>query len=93
MNPATMQQQDSSIMRPIIFTLIVHGTILFTIHTLYLIYVYRAVQCTVQCAYRKNYLCTYDLYGPCVMFLMRADTLRGQVGGGWALEMESFWAL
>jgi hypothetical protein len=30
---------------------------------------------------------------PCVMFLMRADTLRGQVGGGWALEMENFWAL
>ncbi len=27
---------------------------------------------------------------PFVMFLMRADTLRGQVGGGWALEMESF---
>ncbi len=27
---------------------------------------------------------------PCVMFLMWADTLRGQVGGGWALEMESF---
>jgi hypothetical protein len=27
---------------------------------------------------------------PCVMFLMRADTLRGQVGGGLALEMESF---
>jgi hypothetical protein len=26
----------------------------------------------------------------CIMFLMRADTLRGQVGGGWALEMESF---
>jgi hypothetical protein len=24
------------------------------------------------------------------MFLLRADTLRGQVGGGWALEMESF---
>ncbi len=24
------------------------------------------------------------------MFLMRADTLRGQVAGGWALEMESF---
>ncbi len=24
------------------------------------------------------------------MFLMRADTLRGQVGGDWALEMESF---
>jgi hypothetical protein len=27
---------------------------------------------------------------PCVRFLMWADTLRGQVGGGWALEMESF---
>jgi hypothetical protein len=24
------------------------------------------------------------------MFLMRADTLRGQVGGSWALEIESF---
>jgi hypothetical protein len=31
-----------------------------------------------------NYLCTYDLYGPVrnVLFLMRADTLRGEVGGG-----------
>ncbi len=27
---------------------------------------------------------------PCVMFLIRADTLRGQVGGGWALEIVSF---
>jgi hypothetical protein len=27
---------------------------------------------------------------PCLMFLMRADTLRGQVGGGWALEISSF---
>ncbi len=27
---------------------------------------------------------------PCVMFLMRAETLCGQVGGGLALEMESF---
>jgi hypothetical protein len=26
----------------------------------------------------------------CVMFLMRADTLRGQVGLGWALEFWSF---
>jgi hypothetical protein len=26
---------------------------------------------------------------PCVTFLMRADTLRGKVGGGWALEIES----
>ncbi len=29
----------------------------------------------------------------CVMFLMRADTLFGQVGGGWALEIESFLGL
>jgi hypothetical protein len=29
----------------------------------------------------------------CVMFLMRADTLRRQVGGDWALDIESFWAL
>ncbi len=27
----------------------------------------------------------------CVMFLMQADTLHGQVGGGWALEKENFW--
>ena len=27
---------------------------------------------------------------PCVMFFMRADPLRGQVGGGWALEIETF---
>jgi hypothetical protein len=25
-----------------------------------------------------------------VMLLMRADTLQGQVGGGWALEIETF---
>jgi hypothetical protein len=29
---------------------------------------------------------------PCVMYLLRADTLRGQVGEGLALEIESFWA-
>jgi hypothetical protein len=27
---------------------------------------------------------------PYVMFLMSADPLRGQVGGGWALEIETF---
>jgi hypothetical protein len=34
----------------------------------------------------------YDLYGPVctVMFLMRADPLRGQAGGGWALEIDTF---
>jgi hypothetical protein len=30
---------------------------------------------------------------PYVMFLMSADPLRGQVGGGWALEFETFGAL
>jgi hypothetical protein len=45
-----------------------------------------------------NYGCRkkIDIYAPmiytalCIMFLMRADTLRGDVGGGWALEMQSF---
>ncbi len=32
----------------------------------------------------------YDWNGPYVMFLMRADPLRGQVGEGWALEVETF---
>ncbi len=27
---------------------------------------------------------------PCIMFWMRAYPLQGQVGGGWALEIESF---
>jgi hypothetical protein len=27
---------------------------------------------------------------PCVKFLMRVDPLRGEVGGGWALEIETF---
>jgi hypothetical protein len=27
---------------------------------------------------------------PSVMYLMRADPLQVQVGGGWALEIESF---
>ncbi len=27
---------------------------------------------------------------PCIMFYMRAYPLRGEVGGGWALEFESF---
>jgi hypothetical protein len=27
---------------------------------------------------------------PCVMFLVHADPLQGQVGGGWPLEIESF---
>ncbi len=31
----------------------------------------------------NNYLCTYDLYGPVRNVLMRADSLRGEVGGGW----------
>jgi hypothetical protein len=27
---------------------------------------------------------------PCVTLLMRADPLRGKLGGGWTLEIESF---
>ncbi len=30
---------------------------------------------------------------PYIMFLMRADPLQGQVGGGWALEIYTFWVL
>ncbi len=32
----------------------------------------------------------YDLYGLVRNVLMREDPLRGQVGGGWALEIETF---
>ncbi len=43
------------------------------------------------------YACTYDLYSPVhnvLLFSMRAYPLRGEVGGGWALEFSSFfWAL
>jgi hypothetical protein len=42
---------------------------------------------------QNSYLWTYDLYGPCVIFLMRADPLGGQVGGGWALDIEIFWGI
>ena len=43
--------------------------------------------------------CVKTIYGPMiytdpyVMLLMWANPLRGQVGGGWALEIETFWAL
>jgi hypothetical protein len=30
---------------------------------------------------------------PYVMLLMQANPLRGHVGGGWALEIETFWSL
>jgi hypothetical protein len=42
---------------------------------------------------QNSYLWTYDLFGPVcnnVMLLMRANPLRGQVGGSWALEIETF---
>jgi hypothetical protein len=32
----------------------------------------------------------YKYTAPCVMFLMHADPLQGQVGGGWALTIKSF---
>jgi hypothetical protein len=45
----------------------------------------------------KKYVCgvfvniaIYDLYGPVRNVLMRADSLRRQVGGGLALEIENF---
>jgi hypothetical protein len=40
-----------------------------------------------------SYLWIYDLYGPVGMLLMRANPLPGQVGGSWALEIETIWAL
>jgi hypothetical protein len=46
-------------------------------------------------------LCTFDftIYAsmiytaPCIMFWMRVYPLRGEVGGGWALEFPSFLGL
>ena len=36
-------------------------------------------------------ICAPMIYtAPCIMFWMRAYPLRGQVGGGWALEFSSF---
>jgi hypothetical protein len=32
----------------------------------------------------------YNYTAQCIMFWMRAYPLQGQVGGGWALEFESF---
>jgi hypothetical protein len=37
-----------------------------------------------------NYLCTYNLYIPMHNVLVRAYPLQWQVGGDWALEIESF---
>ncbi len=31
------------------------------------------------------------MLAPYVMLLVWANPLRGQVGGGWALEIETFW--
>ncbi len=51
---------------------------------------------------RGDTVCRQDIfaiYGPLidsapyVMFLMLENPLRGQVGGGWALESRLFWAL
>ncbi len=38
---------------------------------------------------KKERLLILAIYGP-VMQLMRANSLRGQVGGGWVLEIETF---
>ncbi len=37
-----------------------------------------------------NYYATMIYTAQCLMFWMRAYPLRGQVGGGWALEFKSF---
>jgi hypothetical protein len=45
---------------------------------------------------QKSIIAVYEpmIYtAPCIMFLMRADPLWGQVGGGWALEIKSFLTL
>jgi hypothetical protein len=45
---------------------------------------------------KKLWVLKIDIYAPMnytapyVMCLMREDPLRGQVGGGWALEIETF---
>jgi hypothetical protein len=45
----------------------------------------------VSCSINFNYLCTHDLYSPMHnVFWMCAYPLRGEAGGGWALEFESF---
>ncbi len=46
--------------------------------------------CHVVVKKNVSYLCTYDLYGPIRNAFEGADTLRGQVGGGWALEIKTF---
>jgi hypothetical protein len=49
-----------------------------------------------MCVLRKVRAKILTIYAPmihtaqCIMFWMRAYPLRGQVGGGWALEFESF---
>ncbi len=40
---------------------------------------------------KERLLILLTIYGPMdVMLLMRANSLRRQVGGGWALEIETF---
>jgi hypothetical protein len=50
------------------------------------------LECICEACKKESYLCSYDLYGPLrtVMFLMHADPLRGQAGGGWPLQIETF---
>jgi hypothetical protein len=40
--------------------------------------------------WKINYIMYHLFMTRDVMILMRADALRGQVGGGWALEIETF---
>jgi hypothetical protein len=47
----------------------------------------------LKCASKHNsHFWTYDLCGPIpyVMLLIQASPLRGQMGGDWAMEIETF---
>jgi hypothetical protein len=43
----------------------------------------------IQCKHKIAIYATLIYTAPYVMFLICADQLRGQVGGGWALEIET----
>ncbi len=60
---------------------------------LYLRYFHTSTLHTLCASFMNYILAIYApmIYtAPCIVFLMRADPLRGQMGGGWALEIERF---
>ncbi len=46
-----------------------------------------------KCPVRNSYFWTYDLYGPVHNAFDVGNSIRGQVGGGWVLEIKTFWVL